>query len=73
MRGGALPAHDILLANLSAQATKAKAANFDVRVLASGFPSIHASVRCTGYLAHPVRHLMGHSTTEYRQGLERDS
>jgi hypothetical protein len=27
---------------------------------------------CTGYLGHPVRHLTGHSTTEYRQGLERD-
>jgi len=28
--------------------------------------------RCAGYLDHPVRHLTGHSTTEYRQGLERD-
>jgi hypothetical protein len=27
---------------------------------------------CTGYLGHPVRHLTGHSTTEYRRGLERD-
>jgi hypothetical protein len=27
---------------------------------------------CTGYLGHPVRHLTGHSTTEYRWGLERD-
>ena len=27
---------------------------------------------CAGYLGHLVRHLTGHSTTEYRQGLERD-
>jgi tetratricopeptide (TPR) repeat protein len=27
---------------------------------------------CTGYLAHPVRHVTGHRTTEYRWGLERD-
>jgi len=35
----------ILLANLQAQSRKAKAANFDVRVLASGFPSNQARVR----------------------------
>ncbi len=28
--------------------------------------------RCTGYLAHPVCHLTGRRTTDYRRGLERD-
>jgi hypothetical protein len=32
----------------------------------------HVIRGCIGYLAHPVRHLTGHSTTEYRRGLERD-
>jgi hypothetical protein len=27
---------------------------------------------CAGYLGHPVRHLTGHSTTEYWRGWERD-
>src|SRR5258708_40115659 len=33
---------------------------------------IHRCLCCTGYLGHPVRHLTGYSTTEYRRGLERD-
>ena len=32
-----------------------------------------SQLTCAGYLAHPVRHITVQSTTEYQQGLERDS
>jgi hypothetical protein len=30
------------------------------------------AIGCAGYLVHLVRHVTGHSTTDYRRGWERD-